>query len=83
VRVLATAQDDAEIVETGLGGGQTGGRICRNKNLAAGTRGEIELGIILGTVRKTFELRIKSSGCCENMVTIALWKNLAALVAWK
>jgi hypothetical protein len=47
-RVLATAQDDAEIVETGLGGGQTGGRICRIKNLAAGTRGEIELGTICG-----------------------------------
>ena len=47
-RVLATAQDDAETVETGLGGGQTGGRVCRIKNLAAGTRGEIELGTICG-----------------------------------
>ena len=45
-RILATAQDDAETVETGLGGGKTGGRICRIKNLAAGTRGEIELGTI-------------------------------------
>jgi hypothetical protein len=53
-RVLATAQDDVETVETGLGGGQTGGRLCRIKNLAAGTRGEIELGAIRGVDGKTF-----------------------------
>ena len=47
-RLLATAQDDAEIVETGLGGGQTGGRLCRIINLAAGTCGEIKLGAIRG-----------------------------------
>ena len=45
-RFLATAQDDAETVETGLGGGQTGGRLCRIKNLANGARGEIELGTV-------------------------------------
>ena len=53
-RLLATAQDDAEIVETGLGGRQTGGRLCRIKNLAAGTRGEIELGTIRGIDENSF-----------------------------
>ena len=45
-RLLAAAEDDAEIVETGLAEGKTGSRVCRIKNLAAGTRGEIELGTI-------------------------------------
>ena len=58
-RVLATAQDDAETVETGLGGGQTGGRICRIKNLAAGTRGEIELGTICGADENSFAITSK------------------------
>src|SRR6267378_7333369 len=53
-RLLATAQDDAETVETGLGGGQTGGRLCRIINLAAGTRGEINTGTICGANQKTF-----------------------------
>ena len=58
-RVLAAAQDDVETVETGLGGGQTGGRLCRIRNLAAGTRREIELGTIRAT-DKTFELNYVS-----------------------
>ena len=61
-RVLATAQDDAETVETGLGGGQTGDRLCRIKNLAAGTRGEIELGTIRGVDENSFCLNYEGSG---------------------
>src|SRR5258707_15740099 len=58
-RLLATAQDDDEVAETGLGGGQTNCRLCRTKHLAAGTRGEIELGTIRGVDRKTFLARMK------------------------
>ena len=57
--LLATAQDDAEIVETGLGGGQTGSRLCRIKNLAAGTRGKIELGTIRGVDANNQRLTMK------------------------
>ena len=53
-RLLATAQDDVETVETRLGGGQTDCRLCGIKHLAAGTRGEIEFGTIRGTDGKTF-----------------------------
>src|ERR1019366_6382106 len=45
-RLLATAQDDAETVESRLAEGKAGSRICRIINLAAGTRGEIKLGTI-------------------------------------
>lgn len=47
-RVFAAAEDDAEIVESRLATGKIAGRICGIKNLAAGTRGEIELGTICG-----------------------------------
>ena len=53
-RVFATAQDDVEAVETGLAGGKIGGRVCGIKNLAAGTRGEIELGTVCGVDEKSF-----------------------------
>ncbi len=59
-RLLATAQDDAETVETGLGGGQTGGRLCRIKNLADGASGEIELGTIRGVDENSLRPRRKS-----------------------
>jgi len=50
--LLATAQDDVEIAETGLAGGQAGGRLCRIRHLAAGTCGEIKFGAVC----KTYEI---------------------------
>jgi hypothetical protein len=48
------AENNVKIIETGLGGGQTDGRLCRIKNLAARARGEIELVTIRGADGKTF-----------------------------
>src|ERR1039457_4440622 len=52
-RLLATAQDDVETVESRLAEGEAGSRVCRIINLAAGTRGEIKFGTIRGADRKT------------------------------
>src|SRR5471032_1239895 len=57
-RLLSTAQDDDETAEAGLGGGQTGDRLCRIKHLAAGTRGEIKLGTVCGVDENSFWLRM-------------------------
>src|SRR6185437_7748979 len=51
-RIFATAKNDAETIESRLAAGKTGDRLCRIKNFAAGTRGEIELGTICRVDRK-------------------------------
>jgi hypothetical protein len=66
-RVLAAAQDDAETVETGLARGQTGGRLCRIKNLAAGTRGEIELGTVCG-IDEIADVKILAAVCATAVI---------------
>lgn len=45
-RVFATAKNDAKIVESRLAAGKIDARVCGIKDLAAGTRGEIELGTV-------------------------------------
>jgi hypothetical protein len=45
-RVFAAAQDDAETAAQDWPAEKLAGRVCRIENLAAGTRGEIELGTV-------------------------------------
>src|ERR1039457_393785 len=79
-RLLATAQDDVETVETGLGGGQTVGRLCRIKNLAAGTRGEIELGTIRGADENSDRRKMNNQETKQQKSDLALLRSFVPLL---